>query len=337
MANYRIAVVGTGYIGLEHIKAIHENPRAVLRTIGGTERSRKLLETLQAQFGAERITTRYEEIVEDERVDVVYLCTPNRLHADEAVAALEAGKHVFCEKPMATTLEDCQRMVEAVDRSGRHLMVGHGARFRPLHLAVKTLYEEGKLGEACFCESDYIHSVKPFLEGPGHQWWRHPEEGQFAVIGGGCHPLDLMRWIVGEFEEASAYGTTKVLHDVDWDDTVIGTLKFASGAVGKCLVSVGAPRPYAMNFSLYGTEGTVENNRLFLNAFGEVEQFTEMPFPVLGETHACAEELEHFLDCLDADRPPMIDVRDGARTVAACLAVAESLKTGRPAKVVTEF
>jgi predicted dehydrogenase len=62
-----------------------------------------------------------------------------------------------------------------------------------------------------------------------------------------------------------------------------------------------------------------------------------MPFPVLGETHACAEELEHFLDCLDADQPPMIDVRDGARTVAACLAVVESLETGRPAKVVTEF
>ena len=336
MAKYRIAVVGPGYIGLEHIKAIFDNPRAVLRTIGGTHLKR--LERLRMeQFAVERLTTNYEEIVEDKGVDIVYLCTPNRLHADEAVAALSAGKHVFCEKPMATTLEDCRRMVEAVDKSGCHLMVGHGARFRPLHRAVKELYDEGKLGEACFCESDYIHSLKPFLEGTGHQWWQHPDEGQFAVIGGGCHPLDLMRWIVGEFEEASAYGTTKVLHDVDWDDTVIATLKFKNGAVGKCLVSVGAPRPYAMNFSLYGTEGTVENNRLFLKAFGEIEQFTEMPFPVLGETHACAEELEHFLDCLDADLPPMIDVRDGARTVAVCLAVAESLETGRPAKVVTEF
>ena len=337
MTTYHIAVVGTGYIGLEHIKAICDSPRAVLRTIGSTERSREQLDTLKAQFGAEQVTTRYEEIVVDEKVDIVYLCTPNHLHAEEAVAALDAGKHVFCEKPMTTTLEDCRRMVKAVDGSGRHLMVGHGARFRPLHRAVKTLYEDRVLGDACFCESDYIHSLKPFLDGTGHQWWRHPDEGQFAVIGGGCHPLDLMRWIVGEFEEVSAYGTTKVLHDVAWHDTIIATLKFKSGAVGKCLVSVGAPRPYAMNFSLYGTEGTVENNKLFLNAFGEVEEFTDMPFPILGETHACAEELEHFLDCLNADKPPMIDVRDGARTVAACLAVAESLASGRPAKVVTEF
>jgi predicted dehydrogenase len=329
--------VGTGYIGLEHIKAICENSRAVLRTIGGREESRAKLEALQAQFGANRIATRYGEIVEDEGVDVVYLCTPNRLHADEAVAALEAGKHVFCEKPMATTLEDCRRMVAAVDRSGRQLMVGHGARFRPLHQSVKALYESGKLGEACFCESDYVHSLQPFLEGSGHQWWRHPNEGEFAVIGGGCHPLDLMRWIVGEFEEASAYGVKKVLHDVDWDDTVIASLKFANGAVGKCLVSVGAPRPYSMTFSLYGTEGTVEEDRLYLKEFGEVEAFAEMPLSVMGEVHACAEELDHFLDCLDADRPPMIDVRDGARTVAACLAVAESMTTGKPAKVVTKF
>jgi predicted dehydrogenase len=336
MAKYRIAVVGPGYIGLEHMKAIVDNTRSELRTVGGKNR-KKLQKMRYEQFACEQITTNYEAILEDNKVDIVYLCTPNRLHADEAVAALEAGKHVFCEKPMATTLEGCRQMVEAVDKSGRHLMVGHGARFRPINRTVKELYETGKLGEACFCESDYIHSLQPFLEGPGHQWWRHLDEGQFAVIGGGCHPLDLMRWIVGEFEEVYAYGMTKVLHDVDWDDTVIATLKFKSGAVGKCLVSVGAPRPYAMNFSLYGTEGTVENNKFFLKAFGEVEKFTEMPFPILGETHSCAEELEHFLNCLDADKPPMIDVRDGARTVAACLAIVESLKTDMPAKVVTEF
>jgi len=337
MATYGIAVVGTGYIGIEHTKAISGCPSAELRTIVGSERSVDTLEELRAAYGAEGVTTQYQEVLADDEVDVVYLCTPNRMHADEAVAALDAGKHVFCEKPMATTLEDCRRMVEAVDRSGRQLMVGHGARFRQLHRSVKALYEEGKLGDACFCESDYIHSLKPFLDGTGHQWWRHPDEGEFAVIGGACHPLDLMRWIVGELEEASAYAVTKVLHDVPWHDTIIMSLKFKNGAVGKCLVSVGAPRPYAMTFSLYGTEGTVEENRLYLKEFGEVEAFAEIPFPVLGEVHACKEELDHFLECLDSNQTPMIDVRDGARTVAACLAVAESIQSGQPAKVVTDF
>ncbi len=337
MASHNIAVVGTGYIGLEHIKAIHASPRAQLHTVVGSERSLSHLEQLQTEYGAARVTARFEDIVVDKEVDVVYLCTPNRLHADEAGAALDAGKHVFCEKPMATTLDDCRRMVAAADRSGKQLMVGHGARFRGLHKAVKDLYDSGKLGDACFCESDYVHSLRPFLDGAGHQWWRHPEEGEFAVIGGGCHPIDLMRWIVGEIEEVSAYGVTKVLHDVSWADTVIASLKFANGAVGKCLVSVGAPRPYSMTFNLYGTGGTVEEDRLFLSEFGEVEAFAQMPMPVEGEVHACGEELEHFLDCIEAGSTPMIDARDGARTVAACLAVAESISTGQPARVVTDF
>ena len=336
-AEYQVAVVGTGYIGLEHIKAIAAHPRARLRAICGSARSTGRLEEIKADYGADRVTADYGEVVSDETVDVVYLCTPNRLHADQAVAALDAGKHVFCEKPMATTLQDCRRMVAAVEGSGRQLMVGHGARFRQLHRAVKDLFDSGKLGEACFCESDYVHSLGPFLAGTGHQWWRHREEGPFAVIGGACHPLDLMRWIVGELEEVSAYGVTKVLHDVDWHDTVIASLKFRNGAVGKCLVSVGAPRPYSMTFNLYGTEGTVEENRLYLKEFGEIEEFADIPFPVLGEVHACAEELSHFLHCLDTDESPMIDVKDGARTMAACFAVAESIETGTPVSVVTDF
>ncbi|MCY3766922.1 MAG: Gfo/Idh/MocA family oxidoreductase [Gemmatimonadetes bacterium] len=336
-AEYRIAVVGTGYIGLEHIKAIASDPRAKLRSICGSSRSAQRLDEMKAEFGAERVTADYGEVVADDVVDVVYLCTPNRLHADQAVAALEAGKHVFCEKPMANTLQGCRRMVAAVEDSGRQLMVGHGARFRQLHRAVKDLFDSGKLGEACFCESDYVHSLGPFLAGTGHQWWRHRDESQFAVIGGACHPLDLMRWIVGELEDVSAYGVTKVLHDVDWHDTVIASLKFRNGAVGKCLVSVGAPRPYSMTFNLYGTEGTVEENRLYLREFGEIEEFAEIPFPVLGEVHACAEELSHFLHCLDTGESPMIDVKDGARTMAACFAVAESIETGTPVSVVTEF
>ena len=131
-AEYQVAVVGTGYIGMEHIKAIAAHPRARLRSICGSARSAGRLEEMKVEYGAERLMADYGEVVADEAVDVVYLCTPNRLHADEAVAALEAGKHVFCEKPMATTLQDCRRMVAAVEGSGRQLMVGHGARFRQL-------------------------------------------------------------------------------------------------------------------------------------------------------------------------------------------------------------
>ncbi|MBC8427680.1 Gfo/Idh/MocA family oxidoreductase [bacterium] len=146
MAKYRIAVVGPGYIGIEHMKAIFDNPRAELRTIGGKDR--KKLEKLRfEQFACEHITTNYEEIIEDKEVDIVYLCTPNRLHADEAVAALAAGKHVFCEKPMATTLEDCQRN-EEIDPVGRHVVIGRGGRVhKPAMPGRGRIENNGAVGE----------------------------------------------------------------------------------------------------------------------------------------------------------------------------------------------
>ncbi len=143
MKTYRVAVVGIGYIGVEHVKAISANPRTTLRVMVGTDASWGRLETLKTEYVAEYISPDYRAVLQDEKVDVGYLCTPNRLHADQAVAALEAGKHVFCEKPMATKLEDCRRMVATVDRTGCQLMVGHGARFQPLQQAIKALHQEG--------------------------------------------------------------------------------------------------------------------------------------------------------------------------------------------------
>jgi myo-inositol 2-dehydrogenase/D-chiro-inositol 1-dehydrogenase len=147
-----------------------------------------------------------------------------------------------------------------------------------------------------------------------------------------------MRWIAGEIVEVSAYGARRSLpEDVPWHDTIITSLKFASGAVGKCLVSCGAKVPYAMNLSYYGTKGTVINDKLFLDGIPHVETFMQLPVAIRAEDHTCAEELDHFLDCIETGATPLIDAADGARSVAVCCAVAESIDTGQPAAVQLEF
>jgi predicted dehydrogenase len=330
----RIAVVGVGYIGQEHARAIQAHPEAELALLVGTPRSAETLAQLASQTGA-AITTDYAAALADRSIDVIYLCTPNRLHADQAEAALEAGKHVFCEKPLCTTLADCHRLVAAVARSGRQLMVGHSGRFQPIHVALKQMVEDGLLGDPCFCEAEYVHDLGQFLSGPGHDWWRHPDEGQFAIIGGGCHPVDLLRWMAGEIEEVSAYGARRGLESVVWDDTVVASLRFASGAVGRCLVSVGGKTPYGFNFAVYGTRGSVRNADLYLTSVPGPEGWMRMPIAVVPEHHTCAEELEHFLACLRTSAPPRIDVRDGAQTVAVCLAIADACRSGRSERVPT--
>ena len=338
MGECAIAVVGTGYIGVEHIKAISGNRSARLHTICTTPRSEGNAQSLKDAHGAERVTTRYEDVLEDPGVHVVYLCTPNSQHVSQAVAALEARKHVFVEKPLAVTVEECQKIVDAARQSGTRVMVGHGARFGNLFTAVKKMVEDGLLGEACFVEGDYVHDLGPFLDLPGHDWWMDAErEGQLPIIGGACHPLDLMRWIAGEIVEVSAYGANRNIPQAPWHDTIIAGVRFESGAVGKCLVSCGAKIPYAMNFSYYGTKGSVVNDRLFLDGIPNVEDFMQLPIPIRAEDHTCPQELDHFLGCIDTGESPLIDAVDGARSVAVCCAVAESIESRRPEPVFLDF
>ena len=338
MSAIGIAVVGTGYIGGEHIKVIAAHPEARLEVICATPRSEGLALGLQERYGAGRVSTDFLDVVGDRGVDVVYLCTPNSQHVEQAVGALEAGKHVFVEKPLAVTVADCARIVAAARTSERQVMVGHGARFSKIFVAVHKLVADGTLGEACYVEGDYVHDLGPFLDLPGHDWWLDAErEGQLPIIGGACHPLDLMRWIAGEIVEVSAFGANRNIPAAPWCDTVIANLKFASGALGKCLVSCGAKIPYAMNFGYYGTKGSVLNDQLFIDGIPHVEGFMRLPVEIRTEDHTCAEQLDHFLACIATGDKPLIDALDGARSVAVCCAVAESIESGRSVAVQLDF
>ena len=333
-----IAVVGTGYIGVEHIKAIAAHPAAQLQVICSTPRSLDQARALGQQYGAGRTTDQFAEVVDDGAVDIVYLCTPNSQHVEQAVAALEGGKHIFVEKPLAVTVEQCRRIVEAAKRHPGLVMVGHGARFSRIFETVHQLVADGLLGEACFIEGDYIHDLGPFLDLPGHDWWMDAErEGQLPIVGGACHPLDLMRWIGGEIVEVSAFGGNRNIPRAPWCDTIIANLKFASGALGKCLVSCGAKTPYAMRLNYYGTKGSVVDGRLFLGGIAHVEEAMPLPVDIRPEDHTCAEELAHFLDCIRSGRAPLIDAVEGARSAAVGCAIAHSIELGRPVAVAVDF
>lgn len=338
MSLHNIALVGTGYIGGEHAKAIAANPRAQLHTLCCTPRSQNIAQVWQSEYGVQQVTTNLDDLLTDNSIDIVYLCTPNSQHVGQAVASLEAGKHTFVEKPLAVTVADCQKIVHAAKKSGKHVMVGHGARFSNIFETIHHLVHTGTLGEACFVEGDYIHNLKPFLPLPGHDWWMDTQnEGQLPIIGGACHPLDLMRWIAGEIVEVSAFGTNKNIPNAPWYDTVITNLKFASGAVGKCLVSCGAEIPYNLNFGYHGTKGSIVKNKLYVGGIPHVDDFSELPIDIRAEDHTCPQVLDHFLTCIEQDNSPLIDAIDGARSVAVCCAIAESLETGKPAHVFLDF
>jgi len=228
MGEHGIAVVGLGFIGVQHAEAVHLNPRASLRALCGTEKHMSRVKELARKYDVARVTSSFDDILADDGVEIVYLCTPNQLHADQAVAALRAGKHVFVEKPLANTIDECRRIVEEARRAQGKLMVGYICRFSPVFMAAKKFQEDGTLGKVAYLEGDYIHDLKDhivhYFEMRGEpigemepddylrflreakSWWSDSANMDLPLHGGACHPLDLMRWIAGDVSEVHAIG-----------------------------------------------------------------------------------------------------------------------------------
>lgn len=330
MKKLGVGIVGLGYAGRKHFQAYESHPKVRIKAVCDLNKNR--LQPFSEKV--ELCTQNYEEMLKRRDIEMISICTPNYLHAAQAIKALKADKHVLCEKPLAPSIENCEKIIEVLEKR-KHLkfMVGQILRFSPLFRAIKRLYDEGELGEAFFAESDYLHNV----EGRIKEWWEDKRNPHFALLGGGSHPVDLLRWIVGDIEEVYALSNHKVLSDFPYDDSIIMNFKFKNGCLGKVAIFLGCKRPYALNISIYGTKGTIINNKVFLSKIKELEDFITLPITILPEHPYFFKELSHFIDCIINDKSPLIDIREGAKTVATCIAAADSIKTGEPVKVRNNF
>ena len=330
METMGVAIIGLGHAGKAHFGAFEANPNTEVRALYAA--SDKRLDAYPGKAGL--FCSDYEAILEREDIAIVSLCSPNYAHADQAVKAVEAGKHVICEKPLATSAEDCERIVKAADkRRDLKFMVGQSARFNPICKTIKKLYDGGDLGEAFFAEADYLHNIEQRTK----YWWSDKKNPQFTLLGGGVHPVDLLRWVVGDVEEVFALANHKILKDFPHDDAVIMNLRFKNGCLGKVAAFVACRRPYALNLAVYGTKGTVINNRLYLSEIEELEDFIDLPITILAEHPTWDEEMGNFVDSILNDTTPLIDVRDGAKSALVCIAGGESIQTGKPVTVKNDF
>ncbi|MGH2370331.1 MAG: Gfo/Idh/MocA family protein, partial [Chloroflexota bacterium] len=297
-----------------------------------------------AQHPGARGYARPAEMLAGERLDLVSVCTPDWLHAEMGIPALQAGAHVVSTKPLTTSIDDARRFVAAAEAAGRHLMVAHERRFHPRYRAIKRALDEGLLGTIFYAEVDYFtHKGRQFDNTP---WYKSAEHPRAAILGTGAHAVDLLRWFAGEVEEAWGAGNHLAYPDFPDDDCMIGVFKLAGGAIGKVTQTYaslrGAGEP-DLRVVLHGTKGSIEDEKLFSLDFFDGATGTEVagrrPWrtvpPVHQEHSSHRAELDHFIDCLLSGRPPQPDGREGARTVAACLAVVEAARTGRPVQPAT--
>lgn len=273
----------------------------------------------------------YKDILHRDDIDIVTVAVPDQQHIKLSCDFLKAGKNVLCEKPLALTREELEEIIKTADESDGKFMVGQICRFTPAFEKAKELVESGVIGEIYFIESEYAHDYMKLCD----DWRADPK--RHGVIGGGCHAVDLIRWIAGDPQEVFAYGMHKLLPMVEYDDATIAIMKFGENVAGKVFVSTGCKRDYTMRTCIYGTKGTIicDNTSPTMTLFTvDEEGVTKEPqiIEVEVNNHNAAREFEVFADTILNGNPVLTDAREGAKTVAVCLAIVESAKTGVPVK-----
>ncbi len=318
--------------------------------VAACAKRREVLEPYAKRAGIPFATTDYRELVRRPEVDVVAVYSPDPLHAEHCVAALDAGKHVVCTKPMVTSMEQAWAVVAAVRRSGRKFLVGQTMRFDRQFMVLRKSVAEGQLGEIMAAEAFYVHDLRPVYE---FTPWRLTMP-QDLMYGGVTHPVDILRSLLGDVTEVHCYAAKgKLTPAYPLRNLFFLNLKFASGAIGqvKGLYDVVDPPLPMMQAGFYGTRGTAvaeftDNKpgrlQIVLDQSREkkavVTHFQpERDSSVYGHGATVIRYMRHFQDCLDHDLEPSPNVLDGARACAVATAAWESADSGKPGRVFNEF
>ncbi|MET0422731.1 MAG: Gfo/Idh/MocA family oxidoreductase [Actinoplanes sp.] len=337
----RFAVIGAGVIGATHARLITTLPgRAELVAVVDSDRERA--GAVAAEFGGDPLGDLEAACARDD-VDAVSICLPSGAHADAAVTALRAGKHVIVEKPIDVTLAAADRLIAAEQETGRTVAVISQRRFQRAPAFVHEAVTAGRLGRITsgIAESTFWRPQSYYDSGG----WRGTQalDGGGALMNQGIHAVDLLLWMLGEPVEVQAY-SGRLAHDrIDVEDTVSASVRFAGGALGTIFATTAAYPGLPVRLSVHGDRGSAVIEREEVSYFhaADAEQPGEDPGhnqaePVGGAAgtesidDAHRDQYADFVDAVEQGRPPLIGTRDGRRALELVLGVYESARTGRP-------
>ena len=361
MADYGFAIVGCGMIADFHAAAIAEltNGRLVLAASRNEANARRVAEKHHCDW-----TTDYDEVYSRDDVHIVNVCTPSGAHAEIAVEAAKAGKHVVVEKPLEVTLERCDRIIEACQANQVTLAVIFPSRWAEVIRQVKSAIDAGRFGRLTL--------------GDAHiRWWRTQDyydsggwcgtwqlDGGGALMNQGIHTVDVLQWLMGPVRRIEALAATLVHQRIEVEDVAVAALEFKSGALGAIEGTTAAFPGLWRSIAVHGDRGSaiIQDSSLlrwdFAEALPEDDRIAQehapsyqaatvtwMPggFSVRERKGAGAgaadpraishaghrSQLADLLSALEEGRPPLVDGREGRKAVEIILGIYRSAQTGR--------
>lgn len=350
----KIGIIGCGGIAVtKHLPSLSKLEQVELAAF--CDIIAEKAEKAKTEYGGEdsKVYEDYRELLEDQKIDVIHVCTPNSSHAEITIAALEAGKHVMCEKPMAKTSVEAKAMVDAAKRTGKKLTIGYNNRFRPDSLHLKAVCEQGDLGDIYFAKA---HAIRRRAVPTWGVFLDEEKQGGGPLIDIGTHALDLTLWMMNNYKPKAVLGTTyfklgqkKNAANLfgSWDpekftveDSAFGFITMQNGA------TISLESSWALNTldvdeakcSLSGTEGGADmkeglringenlgqlyTTKVDLNdgniAFFEGEQESEADL-----------EARLWIESIIHDTPPLVKPQEAYVVTQILEALYESAKTGK--------
>jgi myo-inositol 2-dehydrogenase / D-chiro-inositol 1-dehydrogenase len=320
MEQLKIGIIGAGYIGGVHASVLARDERVRIAMVHDVDAARA--EQLSRSCGA-AVARSAAEVIES--VDAVYITTPNTQHTELAIAAASNGRHVFCEKPMATTLEAARAVLDAVLDSSGVFQVGHNRRFAPVYVLLKRLLREGSAPHSAHAKMNRGELLNP-------QW-----VGQPTVTGGflyetTIHMFDMLRFLFGEVAQLTAYGSQHEYAEVD-DFSVL--LKFADGLHATLCSSADASWLFPFErievFCHHATLSTREMESLVCSeALDGQHRVHSMHQLSKEEKWGYAQEDRAFVDSILKGTPAAVTALDGYKSVELVDACYRAVETSEP-------
>lgn len=340
MKNYKVGVIGYGWVAGAHIAAINATSQAEVRAVYS---SRPLDDSALSQKHGSDVKS-YTDLSKflASDVDVVSICSYPYEHAQQAIAAARAGKHLIIEKPLALNLKDLRRMVSAVESAGVKTCVCFECRYSSQFLATKAILDQGLLGAIHYGEIDYYHGIGPWYG--QFRWNTRKDAGGSSLLSAGCHALDALLLCMGsDVESVSSLSTgsqNKNFKQYEYPTSSVTILKFRDGRVGKTASVIDCLQPYYFHVHLVGSEGSLLDNKFHSMRIPGLNKakWSEISMKPLDSgdvsDHPYQTQFQAFFDALDKGQEmPLTSLKEAARTHEVIFAADQSAATGKPVKI----
>lgn len=333
-----VGCIGCGFVANEiHLPNYLSSPKADI--IAVADINKELAKETADRYNIKKIFSDYTDLLKNDDIDAISICVPTHLHSKITIEAAEAGKHILCEKPIAISIKESEKMIQAAENNNVKLMIGHPLRFLPNHQLARKMISENKIGKVYFSRAQSTSPGPYGTSGIKSPFYFDPNKGGGALFDMGYHLVDMLIWFFGDISEAKGtIGTYRP--DINQADDIASlSLKFNDGLLGQIFVSwVNIQNWNVMttfnNLQVVGEEGIIESNLWgpYLHYFNDKSLVCKIKgkikmtpanldanIPFIAKNYAYKQEIESFINSILKDISPPITGEDGLKALKGVL------------------